>query len=159
MITIRKATLKDATLVSQLLMKKYRFRSVREARKTFKEEYKIQHYRIARQENCVAGLLSWQARGTSEHGVAELIRLAVDDRCEDPGYVKEMLFDQFIAEADFYFHERQTHLRKVYSLIHADNKQIREFFERKGMHQEARLKSHFRQDTDELVFSLFFGIS
>lgn len=157
MISIRRASCDDGPIIAQLLHKKYSFTSPDEAEQVFNDECSLQHYRIAEEGDTVVGLLSWRPQGTLSHGVVELTRLAVASDVSDCWYVKEMLFDQMIAEADYYFKQRGTKLRKVFSMIHADNRDIKDFFLNKGMHQEAILRNHFRNGTDELVFSQFFA--
>ena len=156
MIKIRKAHCEDGPNVSQLLKSKYSFKSVDEAHDAFKEECLNQHYRIAYENDVILGLISWKIQGTLQHGVAELTRITVLENVKDPAYIKEMLFDVMMAEADYYYKKHGFKLRKVYSMIHSDNKQVKEFFENKGMTQEAVLKNHFHAGQDELVFSLFF---
>jgi hypothetical protein len=89
--------------------------------------------------------------------VAELTRITVSSDAADSVYIKEMLFDVMIAEADFFYKQHGSKLRKVFSMIHADNRQIKEFFIDKGMQQEAILRNHFHRGTDELIFSMFFS--
>ncbi len=115
-----------------------------------------QHYRVAYEGDEVVGLISWKTQGTLDHGVVELTRITVSKKVEDHVYVKEMLFDVMIAEADYFYKQHGSKLRKVYSMIHSDNIQVKDFFENKGMTQEAILRHHFHANQDELVFSLFF---
>jgi len=157
MIKIRKAYCEDGPNVSQLLKSKYSFKSVNEAKKTYKQECTSHHYRIAFDGSIIVGLISWRTQGTLEHGVAELTRITVSEEAKDPALVKEMLFDVMVAEADYYYKRRGSKLRKVFSMIHSDNRQVKEFFQNKGMQQEAILKHHFHKGQDELVFSLFFN--
>lgn len=158
MTTIRKATCEDSQLVSKLLHQRYRFNSPDEARTVFDAECVWQHFRIAERDGEPVGLISWHPQGTIEHGVVELTRIAVSPTISNRMYVKEMLFDQMVAEADYYYKQHGSRLRKVFSMIHADNEEVKEFFTNKGMQQEAILRNHFRRGTDELVFSLFFGV-
>lgn len=157
MITARKATSRDATRMAKLLMKKYSFADEKRALDAFREERKYQFYRIAKQNNRIAGCISWRPHGRSDHGVAELTRIVVDPKINNIDMVKEMLFDQCVAEAEYYYQEHGSHLRKFFSLIHIDDHEIKEFFLRKGMHPEATLHSHFHTGKDELVLSLFFA--
>ncbi len=158
MTTIRKATCEDSRQVSKLLQQRYRFTNADEARSVFDTECAWQHFRIAEREGEPVGLISWRPQGTIEHGVVELTRIAVSSQITNRLYVKEMLFDQMVAEADYYYKQHGSRLRKVFSMIHADNEEVKEFFTNKGMEQEAILRNHFRRGTDELVYSLFFGV-
>ena len=155
MIKIRKAHCEDGPKISRLLKSKYSFKSIDEAQEVFDLEFSNQHYRIAYDNDKVVGLISWRTQGTIQHGVAELTRIAVSESVNDKVFVREMLFDVMIAEADYFYKQHGLKLRKVYSLIHSDNKKVREFFENKGMKQEAILRNHFHHGTDELVFSMF----
>lgn len=157
MVTIRRATCQDSQLVSSLLTKKFSFPSSSVAERTFKCECAYQHYRIAEENGQVVGLVSWKTEGLLSHGVVELCRLAIDTTSTDPEYVKEMLFDQVVAESDYYYKQRGFRIRKIFSMIHADNREIKEFFLNKGMQQEAILRNHFHNGTDELIFSLFIA--
>ena len=157
MIRVRKATCEDGQAVSELLKSKYSFVSNDEAVSVFEYECLYQHYRIAQDDGKIVGLISWRTQGTEKHGVAELTRITVLPDVLNKDDVKEMLFDVMIAEADYYYKKNDSKLRKVFSMIHSDNRQVKDFFENKGMEQEAVLKNHFRAGQDELVFSLFFS--
>ncbi|MDP2683599.1 MAG: hypothetical protein Q8P20_00955 [bacterium] len=157
MIKIKKANCEDGPKISQLLKSKYHFKTIDEAQEVYNTEIVSQHYRMAYDNDDVVGLISWRIQGTIQHGVAELTRITVSEKIKDPILVEEMLFDVMIAEADYYYKQHGLKLRKVYSLIHADNRQVRDFFENKGMTQEAILKHHFHTGQDEVVFSLFFS--
>jgi len=156
MITIRKASRKDEAAISELLATKYSFKSNREALMAYRHEVRLRnHFRLAITDGHVVGLISWRTQGSMYHGVAELTRLAVLATVPDPRQVKEELFDVMIAEADSYYRQHDTRLRKVFSLVHADSRHIQDFFQDKGMRQEAVLKSHFHPGMDEMVYSLF----
>ncbi|MFA6553087.1 MAG: hypothetical protein WCT27_01540 [Patescibacteria group bacterium] len=156
MITVHKAMLKDSRMVAKLMKQKYSFRKLGEAEETFRKEMgQHHHFRIAWLDAEAVGLISWRTQGGVHHGVAELVRLAVSSSVPEPREVKEALFDIMVAEADSFYREHGIRLRKVFSMIHADNRHIREFFQDKGMRQEAVLKNHFYPGMDELVFSLF----
>lgn len=157
MITIRKATCQDGQLISHLLLKKYSFSSPKLAIDTYNHECSYQHYRIAVDNKQVVGLICWRVQGSNDHGVAELTRFAIDMNSDDPKYIKELLFDQMVAEADYYYKQRNSKLRKIFSMIHSDDKIIKEFFQNKGMQQEAILRNHYHNGQDELIFSLFFA--
>ncbi len=157
MINVCKASRQDSEAVSKLLKERYNFISLKEANRTFKTECRNQHFRVAKDDGCVVGLISWRPQGTINHGVAELTRITVSLDAADPVLIKEMLFDVMIAEADFFYKQHSSKLRKVFSMIHADNRQVKEFFIDKGMQQEAILRNHFYRGTDELIFSMFFS--
>lgn len=156
-ISIRRASCGDGPIIANLLHTKYSFSSVDEAEQAFSNECGTHHYRIAEEEGNVVGLLSWRPQGVVSHGVVELTRIAIAQNVSDKWYVKEMLFDQMVAEADYYYKQQGAKLHKVFSMIHSDNNDVKEFFINKGMEQEAVLRNHFRKGTDELVFSLFFA--
>lgn len=158
MITVCKATSKDSRTVARLMKQKYSFATLTEANEAFRKEMRQHHhFRVARLDNQAVGLISWRTQGNVQHGVAELVRLAVLSSVPEPREVKEALFDVMLAEAESYYLKNGAHLRKVYSMIHADSRHIREFFQDKGMRQEAVLKNHFHPGIDELVFSLFLA--
>ncbi|MFH1206986.1 MAG: hypothetical protein V1668_00060 [Patescibacteria group bacterium] len=158
MITVYKAASKDSRMVARLMKQKYSFRTLAEAQEAFRKEMRRQHhFRVAWLDNQAVGLISWRMQGGVHHGVAELVRLAVSSSVPEPREVKEALFDVMLAEADSFYHEHGGRMRKVFSMIHADNRHIREFFQDKGMRQEAVLKNHFHPGVDELVYSLFLA--
>ncbi len=157
MISVRKASCDDGSRIAKLLQSKYSFISADEAEKAYTHECRIQHFRVAEQHDRVVGLVSWRPAGLSRHGVAELTRIAVDRSVTNHRMIKERLFDVMIAEADYYYKQQGHKLRKVFSMIHADDSYIKEFFLDKGMQQEAVLHNHFHPGTDELVFSLFLA--
>lgn len=157
MINIRKASCVDSRIISQLLHKKYSFQSPEEAEGIFLTECQNNHFRIVEDGEKVIGLISWRIQGILNHGVIELARIAVDPDILDPTYVKEMLFDVMVAEADYYYKKYGFKLRKIYSLIHEDNRVVKDFFIDKGMEQEAVLRDHYRRGQDELVFSMFLA--
>ncbi|MFA6042411.1 MAG: GNAT family N-acetyltransferase [Patescibacteria group bacterium] len=155
MITVRRPTPNDGDAIARLFMAKYRFSSLEEAKDAFEGECRHQHMRIALDDERVIGIISWRPQGAAHHGVAEVTRLAVLRNYPDPVGIKEQLFDAALAEADWYFHQRNSRLHKVFSLIHADNQHLKHFFATKGMEQEAVLRNHFRFGMDELVYSMF----
>lgn len=158
MISVRKATLRDSRVISELLAKKYKFSTPAEASRVFRMEYQqSHHFRLAESDGRILGILSWRPQGTLQHGVVELVRLAVVSDCPDPRQIKEELFDVMIAEADFYYRQHGARLRKIFSMIHADAKHVKKFFLDKGMQQEAVLHNHFYNGRDELIFSLFLA--
>jgi len=157
MIRIHKASLRDCREISELLQQKYYFSSLEEARSVFVHEYKHKHHlRVACVGNSIVGMVSWRPERIVQYGVVELTRIAVLKTLPNLGEVRESLFGVMIAEADFYYKKHNCHLRKVYSMIRADNNFLKEFFIDKGMQQEAVLKDHFHRGENELVFSLFF---
>lgn len=157
MLTVRKATAEDAQRVAELLKAKYSFATVDEARDTFAYESRYHHFRVAVDGNNCLGLISWRPQGMLKHGVAEVTRLAVLRSAPDPAQIKEQLFDAAMAEAELHYRDHGTRLRKIFSMIHADNTHLQKFLETKGMHTEAVLKDHFRFGQDELVLSMFFA--
>ena len=157
MMKIRKATCEDGPVVSQLLKERYSFNDVSEANEAYAMECSYQHFRLAEEQGRVVGLISWRPQGTLKHGVVELSRLAVSKTATDSEAVKELLFDVLVAETDFFYKQHGSRVRKIFSLIHADNQEVKDFYINKGMRQEAVLKNHFHLGTDELVFSLFLS--
>jgi N-acetylglutamate synthase-like GNAT family acetyltransferase len=157
MLTVRKATVDDADRIADVLKAKYSFTSTAEAKAAFAYERTHHHFRVADEDGRFLGLISWQPQGTVKHGVMEVTRFAVLKDAPNPTVVKEELFDASIAEAELFYESHGTRLRKVFSMIHAENKHLQAFFANKGMRQEAVLKDHFHFGQDELVFSMFLG--
>ena len=158
MIAIHHVSLDNQKEIVELMKKKYSFRTVQQAEQAFLDEYNQgHHFRAAWDGGKIVGLISWRPQGETYHGVAELTRLAVLSDYHDPRAVKELMFDVMIAEADDFYHSHGSHLRKIFSMIHADARHVREFFVDKGLQQEAVLKNHFHPNKDELVFSMFLS--
>mgnify|MGYP001562628322 CR=1 len=157
MLTVRKATAEDTERIAEVLMAKYSFPNVAEAGGIFAYERAYHHFRVAMDDERMVGIISWRQQGTLAHGVAEVTRFAVLKDAIDPIQVKELLFDTAIVEAEIHYENHGSKLRKVFSLIHSDNKRLQTFYANKGLHQEAVLKDHFRLGQDELVFSRFFA--
>jgi hypothetical protein len=158
MLTTRRPTLADHEAIARLLLIKYHFSSIEAARDAVDGEARHQHIRIAEEaDGDILGIIAWRPQGAAYHGVIEVSRLAVLAEQTNPIEIKEILFDAAIAEADLYFRDRDSKLRKVFSLIHADNRHLKTFFAYKGMQQEAVLRSHYRMGVDELVYSMFMA--
>lgn len=158
MLTTRRPALADHEAIARLLLTKYHFATLEAARDAVEGEARHQHIRIVEESNGeVIGIIAWRPQGAAYHGIIEVTRLAVRADQQNPVAIKEMLFDAAIAEADLYFHDREGKLRKVFSLIHSDNRHLKTFFAYKGMQQEAVLRSHFHMGVDELVYSMFLA--
>ncbi|MEK7631661.1 MAG: hypothetical protein AAB445_02190 [Patescibacteria group bacterium] len=157
MLTVRKAIAEDADHIAEILKAKYSFPNIQEAKAIFAYEREYHHFRVALDAGRMVGLISWRQQGTLAHGVAEVTRFAVLKDALDPIQVKELLFDAALAEAENHYERHGSRLRKIFSLIHADNRRLQTFYANKGLHQEAVLKDHFRLGQDELVFSRFFA--
>lgn len=155
MLTVRKATAEDADRIAEVLKAKYSFPNIAEAKAAFAYERMYHHFRVAMNDERIEGIISWRPQGTLAHGVAEVTRFAVMRSALDPVQVKELLFDAAIAEAELHYQQHGKRLRKIFSLIHSDNKRLQAFYANKGLHQEAILKDHYRIGQDELVFSMF----
>lgn len=156
MVSVHHVFKDQSKSIAELLKKKYSFPTQEKAEEAFLEEFQQGHFiRVATEEGRIVGIISWRPQGAVHNGVAELLRFAVVKDCKDPRSVKETMFDIMMAEADQYYRSNGGRLRKVFSLIHADAKHIKEFFLDKGLQQEAVLRNHFHPGKDELIFSLF----
>ncbi len=152
----RKATPKDVIGIAKVLVTSYNITSVTEAGSTFKNEVKKQHQYIVAEENKqIIGLVTWLMHGLPKHGLCELDRIAVLPEYRGKGVAKK-LFDGLIKDAaDFYIH-KNSKLRKLYLLTHADNERAKRFYEKLGFTHETTLKSHYYRERDEFVYSMFF---
>jgi ribosomal protein S18 acetylase RimI-like enzyme len=71
------------------------------------------------------------------------------------GAAKE-LFSGLIKSAGSFYRANSSRLRKLYLLTHESNKRAHAFYEKMGFRHETTLKSHYYQNDDERVYSIFF---
>jgi hypothetical protein len=60
MINVCKASRQDSEAVSKLLKERYDFFSLKEASRVFEIEYLNQHFRVAKDDGHVVGLIGWR---------------------------------------------------------------------------------------------------
>jgi ribosomal protein S18 acetylase RimI-like enzyme len=161
----RKATLKDAKGIANVLVKSY---NIKEGVSVFKNEVKKSHNYIVvdtgkssisgtnsvggRQ---IAGLVTWVTHGLPKHQLCELDRIAVLPGYRGQGLGKK-LFDALVKDTKSYYKKHNSKLRKLYLLTHASNKGAHRFYEKLGMKHETTLKQHYYKNKDEFVYSMFF---
>ncbi len=156
MIQTRKASLKDGPVIIGLLSAFYNFSDPEEAWEVFHREMSLHyHFRVAEEEGEILGVMSWRMHGLPKHGIMKLKRIAVAREYPDREAVLEMLFDSTVADADYYYRQQESQLRKVYIVTPQQNSFVQSFMEEKGMTLEAVLRSHYYQGRDECMYSLF----
>ncbi|MDP6600110.1 MAG: GNAT family N-acetyltransferase [Candidatus Woesearchaeota archaeon] len=151
----RKASLKDAKGIANVLIKSYNIRDLGEGVDVFKEEIKKFHNYIVADDGKIAGIVTWIVHGLSKHQLCELDRIAVLPECRGKGIAKK-LFNALVKDAKAYYKKHNQKLRKLYLLTHADNKRAHKFYEKLGFKHETTLKEHYYKNKDEFVYSMFF---
>ena len=152
----RKAKLKDAKGIAEVLTKSYNIKDMKEGIDVFMYEAKKFHnYIIAEESGKIIGLVTWVAHGLPKHQLCELDRIAVLPQYRGKGVAKQ-LFKALVGDAKAYYKKHKTKLRKLYLLTHADNKRAHRFYEKLGFKHEATLNDHYYDNKDEFVFSMVF---
>lgn len=152
----RKATLKDAKGIADVLMQSYNINDIKEGISVFKNETKKLHNYIVVDDNGkIAGIVTWAVHGLPKHQLCELDRIAVLPEYRGKGIAKK-LFSALVGDAKSYYRKHKQKLRKLYLLTHVDNERAHKFYEKLGLKHEATLKEHYYKNKDELVYSMFF---
>jgi len=152
----RKATLKDAKGIANVLMQSYNIKDLREGLSVFKNETKKFHnYIVADNSKKIAGIVTWVVHGLRKHQLCELDRIAVLPEYRGKGVAKK-LFNALVGDAKSYYKKNNQKLRKLYILTHADNKRAHRFYKKLGLKHETTLKEHYYKNKDEFVYSKFF---
>ena len=153
---IRKAQSKDAKGIANVLAQSYNIIGIREGLQVFKDETKkLNHYIIAEENGKVIGIITWIMHGLPKHQLCELDRIAVLPLYRGKGVAKK-LFNAMVKEAEKFYKKKDSRLRKLYLLTHADNEIAQKFYEKLGFRREAILKGHYYREKDEIVYSMFF---
>ena len=152
----RKAELKDAKGIANVLTKSYNIEDIREGINVFKNETKKFHnYIVADDDGKIAGIVTWAMHGLPKHQLCELDRIAVLPEYRGKGIAKE-LFDALVKDAKTFYKKHNSKLRKLYLLTHNDNQRAHKFYEKLGFKHETTLKEHYYKNRDEFVYSVFF---
>ena len=152
----RKATSKDAKGISEVLVKNYNIKDLKEAIGVFKNETKKLHnYIVADDNGKIAGIVTWAAHRLPKHQLCELDRIAVLPEYQGKGVAKNLL-NALFKDAKEYYKKHGQKLRKLYLLTHDHNKRAHRFYEKVGFKHETTLKEHYYKGKDELVYSMFF---
>jgi len=153
---IRKAALKDAKGIANVLVHSYNIKNPNEGVAVFKNETKKSHnYIVAEEKGKIIGITTWIMHGLPKHQLCELDRIAVLPEYRGKG-VSKKLFDALVKDARSFYKKNNSKLRKLYLLTHAGNKRAQKFYEKLGFKHETILKQHYYKDVDEYVYSMFF---
>ena len=153
---IRKAALKDAKGIANVLVQSYNIEDLKEGINVFKNEIKKKHdYIVAEENGRIIGIVTWVMHGLPKHQLCELDRIAVLPEYRGKGVARQ-LFNALIRDAKLFYKKNKSKLRKLYLLTHADNARAHKFYEKLGFIHETTLKSHYYKDKDEYVYSMFF---
>tara|TARA_Y100000310_G_scaffold281722_1_gene302395 strand:- start:31528 stop:31995 length:468 start_codon:yes stop_codon:yes gene_type:complete len=152
----RKATLKDAKGIANVLIQSYNIEDSKEGTSVFKAETKKSYkYIVADNGKEIAGIVTWVVHGLPKHQLCELDRIAVLPEYRGKGVAKK-LFNALVGDAKSYYKKHNQKLRKLYILTHADNKRAHKFYEKLGLKHETTLKEHYYKNKDEFIYSMFF---
>ncbi len=153
---IRKATIKDAKGIANVLVQSYNIKDLKEGIEVFKNEIKKNHnYIVAEEKGKIIGIVTWVMHGLPKHQLAELDRIAVLPEYRGKGVAKK-LFQALVKDAKQFYKKNKSKLRKLYLLTHADNIRAHKFYEKLGFKHETTLKEHYYKGKDEYVYSIFF---
>ena len=153
---VRKATLRDAKGIADVLVRSYNIKTLKEGIDVFKVEVKKFHnYIVAEDSGKIVGIVTWVVHGLDKHQLCELDRIAIIPQYRGTG-VALKLFEALIKDAKSYFKSNKSKLRKLYLLTHADNVKAHKFYEKLGFKHETTLKEHYYKNKDEFVYSMFF---
>ena len=153
---VRKATLRDAKGIADVLVRSYNIKTLKEGIDVFKAEVKKFHnYIVAEDSGKIVGIVTWVVHGLDKHQLCELDRIAIIPQYRGTG-VALKLFEALIKDAKSYFKSNKSKLRKLYLLTHADNVRAHKFYEKLGFKHETTLKEHYYKNKDEFVYSMFF---
>ena len=156
-VKIRKANLKDAKGIANVLVQSYNIKDIKEGLQVFKNETKkFYHYIVAEENGKVIGIVTWLMHGLPKHQLCELDRIAVLPEYKGKG-ISRQLFNALINDAKSFYKKNKSKLRKLYLLTHADNKRAQKFYEKLGFKHETTLKEHYYKNKDEYVYSMFFN--
>ena len=153
---LRKASLKDAKGIANVLAQSYNIDNMEEGIKVFESETKkFFNYIVAEENGKITGIVTWVAHGLPKHQLCELDRIAVLPEFRGKGVAKK-LFNALVSDAKAYYKKHSKKLRKLYLLTHADNIKAHKFYEKLGFKHETTLKEHYYKNKDEFVYSMFF---
>ena len=153
---IRKAALKDAKGIANVLAQSYNISNLKEGTFVFRNETKkSHHYIVAQEKGKIIGIVTWIMHGLPKHQLCELDRIAVLPEYRGKG-IAEQLFDGLVKDAKSFYRKNKSKLRKLYLLTHEDNTRAHKFYEKLGFRHEATLKEHYYLGKDEYVYSVFF---
>ena len=153
---IRKATIKDAKGIANVLVQSYNIKNLDEGISVFKDEIKKNHnYIVAEEKGKIIGIVTWVTHGLPKHQLCELDRIAVLPEYRGKGIAKQ-LFNALINDVKSFYKKNKSKLRKLYLLTHADNIRAHKFYEKLGFKHETTLNEHYYKHKDEFVYSMFF---
>jgi ribosomal protein S18 acetylase RimI-like enzyme len=153
---IRNAKLEDAEGIANVMKESYNIDSIDEGKKVFLSEMKKEHHYVVAEENDkILGICTWTMHDLPKHQLAELNRIAVLPECRGKGVAKE-LFNGMVKRAQEFYNENGSRLRKLYLLTHESNKRAHAFYEKIGFKHETTLKTHYYENDDERVYTIYF---
>lgn len=154
---IKKATIKDAKGIANVLVQSYNIKDLREGSRVFRDETKKNHQCIvAVEKGKIIGIATWLMHGLPKHQLCELDRIAVLPEYRGKGVARK-LFNALVNDAKSFYKKKKSKLRKLYLLTHADNSRAQKFYEKLGFKHETTFKEHYYKDKDEFVYSIFFS--
>ena len=156
-VKIRKAVLNDADEIANVLLDFYNIEDHEEAKKIFIDEQKKEfHYLIAVEDDQVLGLVTWITHGLPKHGLFELDRICIMTKARGKGIGKKLV-NELIDDANYWYKKRNGKAIESY-IQYLPMKIIRMliyFMKEVGFIHETTLKSHYYNNQDERVYSIF----
>lgn len=153
-IKIRRASLEDADGIAEILLESYNMNTIKEAKDAFLNESKMFNFIVAEKGENIIGIASWLMHGLPKHGLCEINRIAVLSNIRGRG-IGKLLFSGAVKDSEQFYKENNSRLRKIFLFTHETNKKAQKFYASIGLEQEARLKDHYYDNVNELVFSKF----
>jgi len=154
---IRKAMKEDVNQIADVMLDFYNMENSQEAIDAFKSEMsKDYKYILALEEDRIIGLVTWLMHGLPKHGLFELDRICILEESRGKG-VGKMLVDSLINDANNWYQDNGFSIRKLYLLTHEDNIPAHAFYEKVGFNHETTLDSHYYDEKDERLYSIFFN--
>lgn len=155
-MNIRKAKEKDSLGIAKVSLGFYDQKNIKNARKIFfQEKEKGHNFIVAIDKGKIIGFVSWFVEGMPKHGLTQLYRIVVEENYRRKG-IGKLLINQLEKDAKIFYKIKNLKLRKLFLTTNANNKDARRFYQKAGFIYEARLKSHYYSNNDELVYSKFF---
>ena len=154
-IKIRKAVQNDANEIANVLLDFYNMQDHQEAKNVFIDEQKKDfHYLLAVENNDVLGLVTWVTHGLPKHGLFELDRICIMTSARGKGIGKKLV-NALIDDAQYWYNKKNEKARKLYLLTHENNNNAHLFYKKVGFFHETTLKSHYYENQDDRVYSIF----
>ncbi|MEE9525166.1 MAG: GNAT family N-acetyltransferase [Candidatus Woesearchaeota archaeon] len=151
----RRAKLADVEKIGKMLCKCFNISSLKEGKQTFLRERKSDNFIVAEENGKLVGVISWDMHGLPKHQLVGIERIGILASKKRDAVAKRLL-QEAIQDADKYFKLLNLKLRKMYAMVHSNNRKLRNFYKKMGFEEEAKIKDHYYKGVDEYILSIFF---